>query len=194
VFETVAIARLECGPDTPEANQEIDVMPRDLKKAQTIPDAKRHEIIALLQKSYNMELETVCNYVANSIHLDGMLAMEIKESLEQDVQEELSHAQEIAKRLKILGGAIPGSQSLKMEQTSLQPPESTVDLLSVINGVIDAEDGAIDQYQKIIDATEGVDPVTQDLCVELKGDEEEHRREFLGFLREYEALRKMFST
>lgn len=166
---------------------------RELKKAQTIPDDKRNAIIKMLQKSYNMELETVCNYVANSIHLDGMLAMEVKESLEQDVQEELGHAQKIAKRLKILGGKIPGSQALKMEQTSLQPPDDTVDVYTVIQGVIDAEDGAIDQYQKIIEATDEIDPVTQDLCIELKGDEEEHRREFLGFLREYEAMKRMFA-
>lgn len=164
---------------------------RELKKSKTIPDDQRQAIIKLLQKSYNMELETVCNYVANSIHLDGMLAMEVKESLEEDVQEELGHAQSLARRIKILGGMIPGSQALTMEQSTLQPPEDTIDVLSVIKGVIDAEEGAIDQYQRIIEATDEVDPVTQDLCVELKGDEEEHRREFLGFLREYEAMQKL---
>lgn len=163
------------------------------KKMSTIADKDRKHLIALLQKAYNMELETVANYVANSIHLDGMLAMEVKESLQQDVQEELGHAQSLAKRIKVLGGRVPGSQDLKMEQTTLQPPKDTVDVLSVINGVIDAEDAAIDQYQKIIEFTgDELDPVTQDLAITLKGDEEEHRREFAGFLREYEAMRKMF--
>ena len=57
-------------------------------------------------------------------------------------------------------------------------------VLDVIKGVIDVEEAAVDQYQIIIEATEGVDPVTQDLCITLKGDEEEHRREFKGFLQE----------
>lgn len=162
------------------------------KKAQELPEDKRQAVIALLQKAYNMELETVCNYVTNSIHLDGMLASEIKESLAQDVNEELGHAQKLARRIKILGGGIPGSQALKMEQTTLQPPEETTDVLHVIKGVIDAEDGAIDQYQRIIDATDEIDPVTADLATELKGDEEEHRREFVGFLREYEVLKRYF--
>lgn len=162
------------------------------KKSQTLPEDKRREFIQLLQKSYNMEIETVANYLANSVYLDGMLSKEVRESLEQDAQEELDHARRLAERIKILGGRIPGSQALEMEQTTLQPPEDTVDVVSVINGVIDAEDGAIDQYQRIIEATDGVDWVTQDLAVELKADEEQHRREFVGYMREYEKLQEMF--
>ena len=165
---------------------------KDLLKYETLDEPTRKKIVAALQKSYNMELETVMNYLANAIFLDGMLAKEVKESLSADVTEELGHARKLAIRIKILGGDIPGSQKLKMEQASLQPPASTTDVLSVIKGVIEAETGAIEQYQKIIEMTgEDTDPVTQDLCIELKGDEEEHRREFVGFLREYEALKDM---
>jgi len=165
----------------------------DIRKATGLSDEERDQVIALLQKSYNMEIETVSNYLANSIHLDGMLAMEVKESLEEDVNEELGHARKLANRIKVLGGYIPGSQELAMEQTKMQPPRDTVDVLSVIKGVIDAEDGAIDQYQKIIQATgDDKDPVTQDLAITLKADEEEHRREFAGFLREFEALKEMY--
>ena len=162
------------------------------KMASVLEDDVREQVIELLRKAYNMEIETVINYRANSIFLDGMLAMEVKERLDQDVKEELKHAKLLAERIKIHGGRIPGSQELKMEQTSLQPPQDTVDVESVIKGVIDAETAAIDHYQKIIEATADVDPVTEDLAIHLKGDEEEHRREFVGFQREYEALRKMF--
>ena len=165
----------------------------ELKKRKTLKDSDRRRILDLLLKGYNMEIETVANYLANSIHLDGMLAMEVKESLAEDVEAELGHARKLAMRIKILGGHIPGSQDLRMTQKSMQPPEDSVDIESVIRGVIDAEEGAIDNYQAIIDATgEDVDPVTQDLAITLKGDEEEHRREFVGFLREYEAMKKMF--
>lgn len=162
------------------------------KKERDLPEGPRLAVIELLKKAYNMELETVCNYVSNSIHLDGMLASEIKESLEEDVTEELGHAQTLARRIKVLGGKIPGSQAFRMEQTTLQPPDDTLDILSVINGVIDAEEAAIDHYQKIIEATDEIDPVTQDIVTEIKGDEEEHLREFRGFLREYDAMKRMF--
>jgi len=154
---------------------------------------KRDSIVEHLRKGYMMEIETVTNYLANAIHLDGMLAQEVKESLEKEVQDELGHAQKLAMRIKILGGYIPGSKELVFEQDSLQPPQDSVDVMSVIKGVIEAEDGAIQQYHKIIQMTDGVDFVTQDLCIELKGDEEEHRRTFAGFLREYDALKKMFA-
>jgi bacterioferritin len=165
----------------------------DIRKDTGLSEQEREQVITLLQTSYNMELETVANYLANSIHLDGMLAMEVKESLEEDVQEELGHARKLANRIKVLGGYIPGSQELKMTQDTMQPPKDTIDVLSVIKGVIDAEDGAISHYQKLIHATgDDKDPVTQDLAITLKGEEEEHRREFAGFLREYEALQEMY--
>ncbi len=148
---------------------------------------QRQAILKALNKSYNMELETVINYLTISNYLDGFKAKHIKDSLAADVQEELTHAQSLASRIRVLEGTPLGSMSLKMEQKGLQPPKNPLDILSVIRGVIAAEEGAIEQYQKIIELTDGVDPVTQDLCIELKGDEEEHRRLFKGFLAEVMA-------
>lgn len=147
-------------------------------------DAKRQAIIDLLCTSFNMEIETVINYIANSEHLDGIRAQHIKQALAADVAEELGHAQMLAKRIKTLGGAVPGSKALRWTQSSLQPPSSTLDVISVIKGVIDAEAGAIDHYQKLILAAGDDDPVTADLCTTLKADEEEHHRLFKGFLAE----------
>ena len=53
--------------------------------------------------------------------------------------------------------------------------------------MIEAETGAIEHYERIIEATESVDPVTQDMVVAILRDEQKHRRLFEGFLREYEA-------
>lgn len=149
-------------------------------------DPKRAEIIAALQKSYMMEIETVINYLANSIALDGVRAEEIKKSLQADVTQELAHAQQLASRIKTIGGKIPGSKALQFHQNSLQPPDDLTDVVGVIKGVIEAEDGAVHQYNHVIRLCDGVDYVTQDLCIQLLGDEETHRREFLGFLKEYE--------
>lgn len=146
---------------------------------------KRKEIIDNLIKSYWMEIETVINYISNSINLNGVRAEEIKKSLALDVTEEIGHAQSLAKRIKELGGLVPGSADLKPVQSFLQTKEDTTDVVSVIEGVITAEDGAIEQYNKIIKLCDGVDYVTQDLCIRLLGMEESHRIEFVGFLKEY---------
>src|SRR3954454_10058837 len=99
---------------------------------------KREEIVELLKTAYFMELETVISYVTNSTNPDGVRAQEIKESLEEDVQEELGHAQQFAARIKELYGVVPGSLDFKAGQTYLQPPEEQTDVVHVIKGVIEA--------------------------------------------------------
>ncbi len=148
---------------------------------------KRDEVIELLKTAYFMELETVMNYVTQSINPDGVRAQEIKDSLEEDIQEELGHAQEFASRIKELYGVVPGSMDFRAEQTLLQPPEEQTDVVHVIKGVIDAETKAIELYTKIVEVTEDSDPVTNDMVIAILRGEQEHRRMFEGFLREYEA-------
>jgi bacterioferritin len=148
---------------------------------------KRGEIIALLTKAYWMELETVMSYIANSVNPDGLRAQEIVESLQQDIQEELGHAQQFAARIKELYGVVPGSLDFTAEQSYLQPPEQQTDIVHVIKGVIEAETGAIEHYNRIIQVTDGVDYVTQDMVIAILRDEEGHRRLFEGFLREFEV-------
>jgi bacterioferritin len=148
---------------------------------------KREELIELLQRAYWMEIETVMSYVANSVNPDGVRAQEIKESLLEDVQEELGHAQEFANRIKELYGTVPGSLEFAAEQSYLQPPEQQTDIVHVIKGVIEAETGAIEHYNRIIEFTEDIDPVTNDMVIAILRDEEGHRRLFEGFLREYET-------
>jgi bacterioferritin len=148
---------------------------------------EREQLISMLVKAYWMELETVISYITNSTNPDGVRAQEIIESLEQDVQEELGHAQQFATRIKELYGVVPGSMDFKAEQSYLQPPDRQTDIVHVIKGVIEAESGAIEHYNAIIEFTEGKDPVTNDMVIAILRDEEGHRRLFEGFLREYQA-------
>jgi len=148
---------------------------------------KRTEILELLEHAYWMEVETVMSYMANSVNPDGVRAQEIREALEEDIQEELGHAQQFANRIKELDGVVPGSEQFKAEQPFLQPPDDQTDVVHVIKGVVEAESGAIEHYNRIIETTDGVDWATQDMTIEILRDEEGHRRLFQGFLREYEA-------
>jgi bacterioferritin len=149
--------------------------------------SEREQIVEMLKKAYWMEIETVMSYISNSINPDGVRAQEIIESLQEDIQEELGHAQQFAARIKELYGVVPGSMEFTAEQTYLQPPDHQTDVVHVIKGVIEAETGAIEHYNGIIEATEGVDPVTNDMVIAILRDEEGHRRLFEGYLREYEA-------
>ena len=147
----------------------------------------RAQLIELLTRAYWMEIETVMSYLANSINPDGVRAQEIIESLQEDIDEELGHARRFGNRIKELYGVVPGSLDFRAEQSYLQPPDQQTDIVHVIKGVIEAETGAIEHYNGIIEFCEGRDPVTQDMVIEILSDEEGHRRLFEGFLSEYEA-------
>jgi bacterioferritin len=147
----------------------------------------RQQVIELLTTAYWMEIETVMNYIANSVNPDGARAQEIIESLKEDITEELGHAQQFAARIKELYGVVPGSMDFTPEQSYLQPPAHQTDIVHVIKGVIEAETGAIEHYNRIIEFTDGLDWVTQDMVIAILHDEEGHRRLFEGYLREYEA-------
>jgi bacterioferritin len=147
--------------------------------------ATKEQIVAALRKAYNMEVETIINYLANSLHIEGVRAEFIKQALATDIQGELTHAQQLGNRIKQLGGAIPGSMHLEMTQKSLEPPEDTTDVVAVIKGVLKAEEEAIAHYKSIIKLTDGEDYVTQDLAITILSDEEGHRQQFDGYLKEY---------
>jgi bacterioferritin len=146
----------------------------------------RDQVVELLTKAYWMEIETVMSYLAASTNLDGVRAQEIKESLAEDIEEELGHARQFAARIKELYGVVPGSEAFTAEQGYLQPPEHQTDTVHVIRGVIKAETGAIEHYTRVVEETDQVDPVTQDMVIAILRDEQAHRRLFEGFLREYE--------
>ena len=82
---------------------------------------------------------------------------------------------------------VPGSLDFSAEQSYLQPPDEQTDIVHVIKGVIEAETGAIEHYNQVIEFCDGKDPVTQDMVIAILRDEEGHRRLFEGFLREFEV-------
>ncbi len=147
--------------------------------------AKREEILGLLRQAYWMEMETVMNYLANSEALDGIRAEEIAEALSADVGEELGHAKAFAGRIKDLYGTPPGSAEFSSDQPYLQPLDDATDVKTVVEGVVQAEKGAIEHYLRIIEACDGVDWATQDMVIEILRDEENHLRTFERYLAEY---------
>lgn len=144
---------------------------------------KTNTIIPLLKQAYAAELETVQNYLANSVWLDGLRAQEVVEALAHDVADELGHATRLAQRLKQLGACPPGSLALTRNQDSLQPAADPTDIRHVVAGALRAERDAIATYQTLIAECNGSDPVTADLAVQILADEEKHRSLFEGFLK-----------
>jgi len=148
--------------------------------------AQRDELIGLLQSAYWKEIETVMSYLAGSINPDGVRAQEIRQTLADEVSDELAHARILGERINELYGVVPGSCDFAAQQPYLQPARDQADLQHVVQGVITAENDAIKGYQRIIGFCEGKDPVTQDVVIGILHDEERHLRLFEGFMREWE--------
>ena len=133
-----------------------------------------------------MELETVANYLADSVNLDGVRSELVKSALADDIAEELGHATKLANRIKQLGGLVRGAAKLEFSHSHLDERNETTDVIAVIKGAIADESAAIELYEQIINATDGVDFVTQDICIEILRDEEKHLTLFDGFLKEFD--------
>ena len=155
---------------------------------------KTKEILTELKKSYAIELETIQNYLANSIDLNGVNAEAVKKSLEEEIALKFKHARRLGKRIKVLGGRVPGSLELPRNQKLLQPPLDNEDVVAVIEGVIRTEEIAISQYQRIINLTDGLDYVTQDLVIDILTEEQEHHRLFLNLLARQEVRSQEFRS
>ena len=152
---------------------------RELKAPRTSPAGVVHRELLLEHRS----LQTLAGLERE----EERRAQEVMESLATDVLEELGHAQQFGTRIKELYGIVPGSEDFRASQSYLQPPADPRDLTSVIRGVIEAETGAINHYNAIIEFTAVIDPVTADMVTNILHDEEGHRRLFEGFLREFDA-------
>lgn len=144
------------------------------------------EVVELLEKAYVDEVETVMNYLANAIYLETLDGEDIAEDLMADVQEELGHAEELGYRLRYYGEVPPASMDFEPSQAMLQPPEDSTDVVSVVDGVIEAETDAIETYEALIEAAEEAgDYVTADLATQLLADEQSHKAAFLSIKKSF---------
>jgi ferritin-like protein len=143
---------------------------------------KANEIIGELRKSYGGEFETLQNYLAHSIDLEGPDLQGVRTALEASISPRLKNLRRLARRINVLGGRIPGSLESPRAQHYLQPAPEKPDAVEVIQGVLRASENAIAQYEKIIGLTEGNDFVTQDLLIDLLSHEREQHKLFNGLL------------
>ena len=109
-----------------------------------------------------MEIETVMSYIANSVNPDGVRAQEIIESLAAGhpggararAAVRRAHQGALRRRAGLDGLHAPS------RPTSSRPTHQT-DIVHVIKGVIEAETGAIEHYNLIIEETDGHRPGDQ---------------------------------
>ncbi len=147
------------------------------------------QVTDLLREAYVAEIETTMNYLAHSVNLDTFDGQDVGEELQADAQNEQDHALRLGNRLRVLGETALTSNEVaaNITQESLNNISDTTDVLAVIDGVIEAEQSAIETYRNLVEvARENGDYGTASLAEELLQDEEQHLQEFKSLRRDFE--------
>jgi bacterioferritin len=126
-----------------------------------------------------MELGTVQNYTRTSVNLDGLRSEVIKKAVAADIVSEVQPAHQNHKRIS------PWPDPPAAQPKFPRPWKVTPNIVAGLKGGIAAEAPVVAQYTKTTELCDGVDYVTQGMIIGILGGEEDHRREFLGFLKEY---------
>lgn len=142
------------------------------------------ELNQLLRKAYAAEWETAYNYQVLSEVLEYTDGVVAAEEFETDISEEISHARRLAKRLRVRGENpefFVNQQNFGTQDQYMDVSGKTV--TDCILAAIEAEESAIETYERIIEVAQEVDDYpTEDLAIELLADEQEHRRELLDLV------------
>jgi bacterioferritin len=126
-----------------------------------------------------MELGTVQNYTRASVNLDGWRSEVIKKAVAADIVSEVQPAPQNHQRPS------PWPDPPAAQPKFPRPWKVTPNIVAGLKGGIAAEAPVVAQYTKTTELCDGVDYVTQGMIIGILGGEEDHRREFLGFLKEY---------
>jgi bacterioferritin len=155
------------------------------RKSREILRAKVDDVLADLTKAYADEWLAHYQYWLASKWIRGLDADTLKDILVEQSNDELGHAEKIAKRIIQLGGT-PIMDPGKLLQISgcgyKQPPSDPNNLKQVIQDVLESEACAIETYNKLAEKYRMTDLVTHEMFEDLLEDEvdDEEQWEELG--------------
>jgi bacterioferritin (cytochrome b1) len=145
---------------------------------------EKSDLVEELKKAYTDELESMNNYLSIGEYLEGPVGQGIiGEDLLEDVDEELNHAEELARRLTELGEKPPSSVDYNPSQQVVSKVEEETDVREAVEIVVQLEKDAVSRYEKIIEIAEHLgDSVTRKMAEDFLSDEEQHLDDFEGYL------------
>jgi ferritin-like protein len=150
-------------------------------------DGERAQLVRLLVKAYQGELETLMNYLAGSRNVaqDSNGSDDISESLAEDAEESFSRAQLLALRIRAVDGVVPGSLGFVATQDVLQPDATGSDPTLVLRAASEVERDAVECYELIAELAAELDPDTAELATAIVRERRRSHRFFESLLYEY---------
>ena len=141
----------------------------------------RLEVIALLNGALATELVCVLRYRRHHFTADGLAAPKIAEEFLVHANEELKHADRLARRIVQLGGE-PDFAPDSLRARSHAAYDESLDLKAMIHANLVSELVAIETYGQMIALVHHKDPVTRRLLEDILADEQEHAEELKSWL------------
>jgi len=156
------------------------------EKAKQIVSLDVNQLIEELNRAYADEWLAFYQYWIAAHVAQGRAARMVAQELERIAEEELEHADELAKRILQLGGRPLGNPRDwfdKANCTYKEPPADPTDIDQIIKDTIEAERCAIDVYNHLADMVRDKDDLTYDLMKHILAEEIEHEDTFENLLK-----------
>ena len=140
-----------------------------------MPKASK-ELLEALNDGLSEELASVVQYMWQHVVARGLESPAIASLFKETSMVEMDHAYRVAERIDLLGG---------VPTTAVGPVKVEGDLLAMLKGDLEAEEGAVELYRNLVKlARKEDDPVTLRLVEDILGETEEHAHKLAAILEE----------
>jgi bacterioferritin len=138
-----------------------------------MPKASK-ELLEALNDGLSEELASVVQYMWQHVVARGLESPAIASLFKETSMVEMDHAYRVAERIDLLGG---------VPTTAVGPVKVEGDLLAMLKGDLEAEEGAVELYRNLVKlARKEDDPVTLRLVEDILGETEEHAHKLATIL------------
>ena len=141
----------------------------------------RKQVVGLLNEALATELVCVLRYKFHYFMASGIHSQAVKEEFKEHAGEEQEHADEIAERIKQLGGKPEMNPATLTNHSHSEYKEGT-SLTDMIREDLIAERIAIESYREIIQFLGDKDPTSKRLMEKILAKEEEHADDMADLL------------
>lgn len=161
----------------------IDASRRDLANGGVTPHCGpwRNDVIRLLNDSLATELVCVLRYRRHHFTAHGLASPTIAQEFLVHANEELAHADRLARRIVQLGGE-PDFSPDSLSRRSHADYDGSNDLKAMIKANLVAERVAIETYSQIVTLIGDMDTTTRRVLEDILADEQQHADELKSWL------------
>ena len=160
-------------------------------RGREIVDMDVDELLKLLNKAYADEWLAYYQYWLGAKLAKGPMKEGVMAELVQHAADELRHADMLTLRILQLGGTpiTTPKDWFKWTNCGYDPPDDPF-VKTLLEQNIKGEQCAITTYKSLLKVTEGKDPVTYNIVVQILQDEVEHEEDLQALLEDIQLMLK----